>query len=128
MQQNRESMRDEYFYGIAAQEIAQNKHCVGLMAKAYASALGDADKTKAFYIAMRASQLIDDYKANQKLAEEKEQAEKNAQNEARAQREKRAKELRFREEEEQAQREQRGRRNDSGFIVKSAEWTPRGLK
>jgi hypothetical protein len=50
-------MRDETFYGLAAREIAERQFNQALMAKAYALALGDPDKTRALYIGMRADQL-----------------------------------------------------------------------
>ena len=50
-------MRDEDFYGLAAMEIAEKRHSIPLMAKAYALALGDPDKTRALYIGMRADQI-----------------------------------------------------------------------
>ena len=37
-------MRDEEFYGLAAHEIAERQFSQSLMAKAYALALGDAEK------------------------------------------------------------------------------------
>ncbi len=50
-------MRDEEFYGIAALEIAEQRFSQPLMAKAYAHAVGDPEKTKALYVLMRAAQL-----------------------------------------------------------------------
>ncbi len=44
-------------YGLAAQEITDQRFVHALMAKAYSLALGDPAKTKALYIAMRAEQL-----------------------------------------------------------------------
>jgi hypothetical protein len=51
------NMKDEDFYGIAARELATRNHSEALMAKAYALALGDPEKTKSLYIGLRADQL-----------------------------------------------------------------------
>ena len=50
-------MPHDRFYGIAAEEIARHEVDKDLMARAYAMALGDADKTKAIYIGIRAERL-----------------------------------------------------------------------
>jgi hypothetical protein len=50
-------MNDENYYGIAAREIVERRYDSALMAKAYALALGDPDKTRAFYIGLRADRL-----------------------------------------------------------------------
>ena len=50
-------MRDEDFYGLALREVTEHQFSQPLMAKAYALALGDPDKTRALYIGMRADQL-----------------------------------------------------------------------
>ena len=50
-------MRDEDFYGLAVREIVERTFIEALLAKAYALALGDPEKTKALYIRMRADQL-----------------------------------------------------------------------
>lgn len=84
-------MRDEDFYGLAACEILEKTHSVGLMAKAYAAALGDAEKTKALYIGMRAEQLKVEFIANQKLARANAKRQKIVEEEARVKREKQAK-------------------------------------
>jgi hypothetical protein len=48
---------DEDFYGAAAQELLSHQVNQALFAKAFALALGDAEKTKALYIGMRSDQL-----------------------------------------------------------------------
>jgi hypothetical protein len=50
-------MPHDRFYGIAAEEIARHEVDKDLMARAYAMALGDAEKTKAIYIGIRAERL-----------------------------------------------------------------------
>lgn len=50
-------MRDEDYYGLAALEITERRFDHPLMAKAFAHALGNANKTRALYIRMRADQL-----------------------------------------------------------------------
>ena len=50
-------MPHQRYYGLAAAEIAQQRPDRDLFAKAYASAMGDAEKTKALYIGMRAEQI-----------------------------------------------------------------------
>lgn len=50
-------MPHDRFYGIAAEEIARHEVDKDLMARAYAMALGDAEKTKAIYIGVRAERL-----------------------------------------------------------------------
>jgi len=45
------------FYGIAAEELARQEIDKDLFARAYALALGDAEKTKAIYIGIRAERL-----------------------------------------------------------------------
>lgn len=50
-------MPHDHFYGIAAEEIARHEFDKDLMARAYAIALGDAEKTKAVYISIRAERL-----------------------------------------------------------------------
>lgn len=45
------------YYGIAAEEVACQDVDKDLFARAFASALGDPEKTKAIYIGMRAERL-----------------------------------------------------------------------
>ena len=50
-------MPHDRFYGIAAVEIAEHRADRDLLARAYALAVGDAEKTKAIYILIRAERL-----------------------------------------------------------------------
>ena len=50
-------MPHDRFFGIAAQELADASFDRDLCARCYATALGDAEKTKALYIAIRAERL-----------------------------------------------------------------------
>ena len=45
------------YYEIAAEEVARQSVDKGLFARSYATALGDAEKTKAIYIGLRAENL-----------------------------------------------------------------------
>jgi len=47
----------DLFYGIAAEEINRQAFDKDLMARAFAMALGDGDKTRAIYIGIRAERL-----------------------------------------------------------------------
>jgi hypothetical protein len=95
---------DDGFYGLAAQEITDQRFVHALMAKAYSLALGDAAKTRALYIAMRAEQL----KEERELASAREAAGREANaREGEAAQKRRQAELaaeRRRREEAQAQR------------------------
>lgn len=51
------NMPHDRFYGIAAEELARQEIDKDLFARAYALALGDAEKTKAIYIGIRAERL-----------------------------------------------------------------------
>jgi hypothetical protein len=57
-------MPHERFYGLAAAEIAERRPDCDLLAKAYAVAGGNAEKTKALYIGMRAEELEKEAKAS----------------------------------------------------------------
>jgi len=50
-------MPHDRFYGIAAAELAEQRPDRDLLARAYALALGDPDKSKAIYIGIRAERL-----------------------------------------------------------------------
>ena len=50
-------IRDEDFYGAAAEELAVGDVDKSIMAKAYALAIGDGEKTKALFIGFRADQF-----------------------------------------------------------------------
>jgi hypothetical protein len=50
-------MPHDRFYGFAAAELAEQRPDRDLFARAYAMALGDAEKTKAIYIGIRAERL-----------------------------------------------------------------------
>ncbi len=66
---------------MAAREIAEQQFSQPLMAKAYAIALGDPDKTRALYIGMRADQLKQEANAIITLAQAKEKERKTVENE-----------------------------------------------
>ena len=91
-------MPHDRFYGIAAEEIARHEVDKDLMARAYAMALGDADKTKAIYIGIRAERLeqlaCELVEERQRAEEERRQEE---QRDARAAAEARAREARKQE-------------------------------
>jgi hypothetical protein len=73
-------MNDEYFYGLAADELTTRTHSEALMAKAYALAMGDSDKARALYIGLRADQLKDEAARliSSSIAEEKRERELTA--------------------------------------------------
>ena len=73
-------MPHDRFYGIAAEEIARHEVDKDLMARAYAMALGDADKTKAIYIGIRAERLE---QLACELVEERQRAEEERRQEER---------------------------------------------
>ncbi|MBC7365424.1 MAG: hypothetical protein H7343_01215 [Undibacterium sp.] len=50
-------MPRDRFYGVAAEELTSHSADKDLFARAYAMALGDADKTKTIYIGIRAERL-----------------------------------------------------------------------
>ncbi len=58
-------------------------HSVSLMAKAYALAMGEPEKTRALYIAMRADQLKEEFVNNERLARIKLRIQKAANEEDR---------------------------------------------
>ncbi len=61
---------DEPLYEKAAEEIMSGKQRRGLWLKAYATALGDAEKTKALYMTLRVAELSEEKKADQTRAQE----------------------------------------------------------
>lgn len=76
-------MRDEDFYGLAAREISERQFSQPLMAKAYALALGDPDKTRALYIGMRADQLKEEAATAAREAQAREKLRSSAEQAAR---------------------------------------------
>lgn len=64
-------MPHDRHYGLAAQELAEQRPDRDLFAKAYALALGDAQKTKAIYIRERAPRLeLEERKSAEKSEQE----------------------------------------------------------
>ena len=71
------SKSDEILYGLAAQEIAEKWLNHDLLAKAYALALGDHDRTLAVYMRLRVEEMKNDLKNLEvRGAEEKRKREK----------------------------------------------------
>lgn len=79
-------MAHDRFYGLAAEEIAQQRVDKDLFARAYAAALGDGEKSKAIYIGIRAERLEQEFieeEARRSAAVAAETARKISEDEAR---------------------------------------------
>ncbi len=69
---------EEWFYEIAAREVAEKKFNPGMMAKAFSEADGDEKKAIARYIKYRVEQLGGEYRAEQARRQEEQIRQREA--------------------------------------------------